>query len=294
MNDKWLESFVAVAECGSITKAAQKRFISPQALLQQINLLEKSIGIKLLHRSNSGVLLTPAGQEFLEGAQRILDLYHTTIDRCQKYASEKRVIRIPLMPSLANSRFVESICLHYAQEYPDQYEVRYIETNYSGEGWLAGLRSMEYDLIQMYTVDGLYPKDIYFETNHSVKTYCVMSPQHPLAKKKKLKLEDLEGCTVAISDEKLTRYAYMYVENTGINVMFKTVSSGRYEFISRCNAGWIVFMADYTTEGFPGLACIPLDFDMHVECGLACRKEMAQVCAPFFQIAQRIRKNKRP
>ena len=40
MNNKWISSFMAVAQEGSINAAARALYISPQALLQQINLLE--------------------------------------------------------------------------------------------------------------------------------------------------------------------------------------------------------------------------------------------------------------
>ncbi|MBP3701326.1 MAG: LysR family transcriptional regulator, partial [Lachnospiraceae bacterium] len=36
MNQRWLRSYIAVTECGSINKAAERLYISPQALLQQI------------------------------------------------------------------------------------------------------------------------------------------------------------------------------------------------------------------------------------------------------------------
>ena len=52
MNDTHLESFITVADCGSISKAAKKLYISPQALSQQIE------------RSTRGVTLTEAGRVF--------------------------------------------------------------------------------------------------------------------------------------------------------------------------------------------------------------------------------------
>lgn len=53
MNDKWLKSFLAIAETGSITSAARELYITPQALLQQLNLLESAAGFKLFHRNST-------------------------------------------------------------------------------------------------------------------------------------------------------------------------------------------------------------------------------------------------
>ncbi|MBQ6454671.1 MAG: LysR family transcriptional regulator, partial [Eggerthellaceae bacterium] len=51
MNDTHLTSFVAVADSGSISKAAKRLYITPQALSQQIDLLEREYNAKLFTRS---------------------------------------------------------------------------------------------------------------------------------------------------------------------------------------------------------------------------------------------------
>lgn len=55
-------SFIKVAELGSFHKAAEELFITPAALMKQINNLEKEIGQNLLNRTPRGVNLTEIGQ----------------------------------------------------------------------------------------------------------------------------------------------------------------------------------------------------------------------------------------
>ncbi|MGN0598984.1 MAG: LysR family transcriptional regulator [Oscillospiraceae bacterium] len=43
-----LKAFVTAADCGSFTKAAEKLFISPTAVMKQINALEDHLGLKLM------------------------------------------------------------------------------------------------------------------------------------------------------------------------------------------------------------------------------------------------------
>lgn len=68
-----LEYFLKIAECGSITRAAQELFISQPSLTKSIANLEAEYDIKLLERTPKGVCLTPKGREFLEYAQDVLD-----------------------------------------------------------------------------------------------------------------------------------------------------------------------------------------------------------------------------
>lgn len=56
-----LATFLRVADAGSFNKAAEELFISPSAVIKQINLLEKSLGVALFARSNRGLTLMPAG-----------------------------------------------------------------------------------------------------------------------------------------------------------------------------------------------------------------------------------------
>ena len=51
MYNPQLKIFVAVADCGSFTKAAESLFITPPAVMKQINALEKHLDLKLLERT---------------------------------------------------------------------------------------------------------------------------------------------------------------------------------------------------------------------------------------------------
>ena len=57
-----LTAFVYAVDCGSFTKAADKLFVTPTAVMKQINSLESPIDLKLIERTNQGVRLTPAGE----------------------------------------------------------------------------------------------------------------------------------------------------------------------------------------------------------------------------------------
>ncbi|MBA0053211.1 LysR family transcriptional regulator [Streptomyces sp. AJS327] len=72
MRLRQLEYFVAIADLGSMRRAAETLFVAQPSLSNQIAALEREVGGALLHRQPRGVTLTPAGRVFLREARRTL------------------------------------------------------------------------------------------------------------------------------------------------------------------------------------------------------------------------------
>lgn len=72
MTLKDLEYFTAIARERSITRAAASLYVAQPALSQCLQKIEKEIGVELVVRSSSGVVLTSEGQCFLEFAEQVL------------------------------------------------------------------------------------------------------------------------------------------------------------------------------------------------------------------------------
>ena len=73
MYNHTLDLFVLVAELGSFSKAAEKYFITPSAVIQKINHLEDDLNVRLLDRTKKGVTLTPAGQYLLSESKALIE-----------------------------------------------------------------------------------------------------------------------------------------------------------------------------------------------------------------------------
>lgn len=69
-----LATFNAVVRTGSMSKAAMELHLSQPAISQRLRALEEHYGMPLLHRTNRGVEVTPAGELLSRYAQRVLGL----------------------------------------------------------------------------------------------------------------------------------------------------------------------------------------------------------------------------
>lgn len=67
-----LEYFAVAAECGSMSKAADRLFVSQQALSRGIQSLEKTVGVELFKRTQTGVSLTDFGNLFFHRSSEAL------------------------------------------------------------------------------------------------------------------------------------------------------------------------------------------------------------------------------
>jgi len=91
MELRHLRYFIAVAETGSLTEAAEQRLYTSQpSLSRQIRDLESHVGVQLLSRSVRGVELTPAGKAFLDHARLVLMHVDAAVETARRTAQPER------------------------------------------------------------------------------------------------------------------------------------------------------------------------------------------------------------
>ncbi|MGW3564438.1 LysR family transcriptional regulator [Streptomyces sp. NPDC000941] len=103
IDTRLLRYFVAVAEEGNLTHAAQRLFVSQPALTKQIKQLETQLGTALFTRSRSGMTLTEPGRALAERAPALLAGWDRILRETKAAASRAaRVLRIGFVASGAN------------------------------------------------------------------------------------------------------------------------------------------------------------------------------------------------
>src|SRR6202048_1526671 len=91
MELRHLRYFIAVAEEGSLTFAAEKRLHTAQpSLSRQIRDLEYEVGVQLMSRSVRGIELTPAGNAFLDHARLALAQVDAAVEAAGRAAQPAR------------------------------------------------------------------------------------------------------------------------------------------------------------------------------------------------------------
>jgi len=98
-----LRYFVAVAEAGSLTRAAGRLHIAQQSLSEQIRALEAQFGAPLFERSSRGVRLTDVGTVLLREARPLLAQAERTLETTRRAArGEGGTLRVGFLSSVAN------------------------------------------------------------------------------------------------------------------------------------------------------------------------------------------------
>ena len=194
MNITHMKYAYEVAKVDSLSKAAEKLFVAVPNLSRSIKELEADLGITIFDRSGKGMRLTPAGEEFVQYARRILrqigemeQLYKGTLQKKQQFS-----ISVPRASYIAEAfaEFSKSLT-------DDDAELFYKETN--SQRTIKNILEHDYKLgILRYAA----PYDVYFKTMLEEKnlscelvtefTYrLVISKHHPLAAAEAVTFDDL-------------------------------------------------------------------------------------------------------
>ncbi|MFB9677549.1 LysR family transcriptional regulator [Streptosporangium vulgare] len=119
VDTRLLRYFVAVAEEGSLTHAAERLFVSQPALTKQIKQLESLLDVRLFTRSRAGMTLTEPGRALAERVPALLAGWDRTLRETRQVAGQAaRVLRVGFMASAANEA-TQRIVTAFAGRRPD-------------------------------------------------------------------------------------------------------------------------------------------------------------------------------
>src|SRR6516164_7001207 len=100
IDTRLLRYFAAVAAEGTLTRAAERLFVSQPALTKQIKQLESQLGVRLFTRSRAGMTLTTAGQTLANSTPAVLASWDQALRETKAAASRTaRVLRVGFISS---------------------------------------------------------------------------------------------------------------------------------------------------------------------------------------------------
>lgn len=195
MYNPQLETFIRVADAGSFSKAAEEAFITPTAVIKQINILESSLGVKLFDRTHRGLTLTKAGRSLYQDTKYIIRYCKDSVTRAKNAMQEDmNVIRVGSSP-MTPAQLLMELWSGIQQRYPDMkfQIVPFENTPENAREILANLGQ------NIDVVGGIFDETmLHLRGCAGLELvrglfYCAVFIHHRLAAKDKLQLTDLYG-----------------------------------------------------------------------------------------------------
>lgn len=198
--NKYLDTFIRVADCKSFNKAASEMFITPSAVIKQINALEQDIGITLFDRSHRGLKLTKSGESLYSDSRLLIDSSVKAVERAKALESEcDEVMRIGVSPTTPADVLTDLYPVIYRQWPELKFQVIPFEnTPQNASGILENLGE-NIDIVAGVFDEGLlrYRKCNGLEL-HKEPLKIAVSMHHRLAKQKFVPVSELYGETLML------------------------------------------------------------------------------------------------
>lgn len=189
MYSKQLDTFIKVAEAGSFSKAASTLFVTPSAVIQQINLLESELDSHLFIRTNSGIKLTEAGKVLLEDAREIVRQCAAAKNRVKQAGTDAgKCIRVGT-DLLRKCLFFPDFWTRFVLSEP-HCKTRF--AHYEGE-LDVGSFNKNYDILETLALSGMWKQGFEFLELFRCPSACAVPKNHRLAGKASVSLADLSG-----------------------------------------------------------------------------------------------------
>ncbi len=286
MNTKLIDTFITVAQYDSINSAAEALFISPPALQQQLNRLEKEIGFRLFDRGPGGIRLTAAGAVFLDGLTKIRSDMETLISRCAQIASAARSLSIGAIQGLQPDLFPR-ISGPFYLKHPGVILKPVME---SEDRLFEELDCGALDAIEYYDCPRARACGRHFEELLREGRDCLMSPNHPLANRAELTLEDLRGQHIIVFRfDRIPGFREYVSENyPDIRLSEDPRIVDFYAMVRTFEDGHIGLLPPHVRSQFQPLKTVPLRMDLKWPLGLVYREPCGPLLRQFIETAREV------
>jgi DNA-binding transcriptional LysR family regulator len=192
-----LRYFVALADAGSFTRAAEKSFIAQPTLSQQIRRLEDIVGTPLLQRRREGLRLTPAGRVLLDTSRTVLAQVDQTVSRTRQAAGLGRPrLRLVMQPGLPESLAVPATAGLQGAAAAADVDLAWLETGLDPEFSLISTRQADAGLGWLTAEAGPVPAALEVMTVGEFEPQVWVPAVHPAARRGTISLEQLAGLQV--------------------------------------------------------------------------------------------------
>ena len=289
MYNPQLETFIRVADAGSFNKAAEESFITPTAVIKQINLLEDSLGVKLFDRTHRGLHLTKAGHSLYQDSKYIIQYCRDSITRAKNAMQEdSNIIRIGSSPITPAQLLMELWSRVQALHPNIKFQIVPFENTPENAREILANLGKNIDIVG----------GIFDDTMLDVRAcaglelirgpfHCAVSIHHRLATKDKLQLSDLYGENLLLMHRGWSNYVDrlrddIWQNHTQIHIVDFDFYS--LEIFNRCeNSNDILIAIENWKTVHPLLKILPVDWNYTIPFGILHAPEPSKTVQRFLQ-----------
>lgn len=274
MYNHMLDTFIAVADCGSFTKAAERLYISPTAVMKQMNTLESHLNLRLVERTPSGIRLTEAGAVIYQDAKFMIDYSKKSLASARAVIHAKDTTFCVGTSLLNPAKPFMDLWYRVNNDFPE-YKLHLVTFEDNHEGILTEIELLgeKFDFLIGVCDSKAWLSRCNFLALGRYKKMVAVPREHRLAGRESIDLEDLYGETlmmVARGDSGINDFLRNDLEkhHPGISIE-DTPQFYDLSVFNRCaETGNVLLTIECWQDVHPGLVSIPVNWDYSIPYGL--------------------------
>ncbi|WP_418752702.1 LysR family transcriptional regulator [Frisingicoccus sp.] len=273
MYNHYLKMFIQVADSGSFSKAAENNYITPTAVMKQINNLENHFGFALFNRSNRGLELTEAGKIIYKEAKDMISHSDAVIKYIEKtLKNSQNTIRIgnsflfPCNPIIS--------LWNHTENHASDIQLKIISLPSDAD--VYDVNNDIWNQIDLFFGNFAHPESGTPGFSHTwledKLLQCALPEQHPLAKKTKLSISDLYNENLMIVKRGISTYIDLLrndLEQEHPQITLIDTPSYEFETLNQClEQNCLMITIDNWNHLHPSLVNRPVEWNYTVPYGL--------------------------
>ncbi|PNV62770.1 LysR family transcriptional regulator [Clostridium sp. chh4-2] len=294
MYNHMLDTFIMAADCGSFTKAAERLYISPTAVMKQMNALETHLDIKLIERTPSGIRLTAAGAVIYQDAKFMID-YSAKSIASAKAALHKSDTTFCIGTSLLNpAKPFMDLWYRINKDFPE-YKLHLVTFEDNHEGILSEIEQLgkKFDFLIGVCDSKAWLSRCNFLPLGRYKKMIAVSREHRLAVKERIDIEDLYGETLMMverGDSGVNDFLRNDLEKHHPQIRIEdTPQFYDLSVFNRCaETGNVLLTLECWQDVHPGLVSIPVNWDYSIPYGLLYSFDAPEDVCRFAETAKEL------
>lgn len=272
MYDQTLKAIVTAARLGSFSKAAEELYLSPTAVMKQVNQFEARHKLRLFERTARGITLTPSGEIVYAAALEIMDLGERALtDARRSQQGRSSVVRVG-----ASLLYPPDKLLGLWRDLQDEmadFSLRIVpfldsedDSTHRALGSTMDVIAGPFSATPAQKHCQLLPLDAWRFT-------LAMPTEHPLAGRSKIAVDDLDGQTVMVMEPGCSRendLVRQAIDDSGVDARIIDIPQfyGPATFNRCVDEDCLLLSLEGWANAHPSLASVPFDVPHSIPAGI--------------------------